>query len=259
MAERIPHPAPRYFLSAEYPEQADWIRSLSLRTGIPIVEPAADGFCLHLSSTGLFELYALRNPALRVQADFCSGEFLYRIKTSGKKQPLAKAVGVAKGLTRVLDATGGLGGDAMILAAMGCEVTVCERHPLIALLLENGLERARATLAFASRVQLRIGDACQHLLELRDAPQVIYLDPMYAAKEKSALPRKAMQIFEDLVGEDSDQAELLTLALSKATERVVVKRPRSAPPLAKPTHSFTGTTTRYDMYLTGTETARLKE
>lgn len=150
----------------------------------------------------------------------------------------------------MLDATGGLGGDAMVLASLGCQVTVCERHPLIALLLENGLEHARRQLAFAEQIHLVKDSAFTYLAGIKDYPQVIYLDPMYPAKEKSALPRKEMQILEDLVGADADQSALFDLALSKAGERVVVKRPKSAPPFAAPTHSFAGTTTRYDMYVT---------
>lgn len=243
-------PGTPLFLGCEQPEQSARIQALGRQSGIPVLCGEQEGFCLSLSADGRFELYALRNPSVRIRADFTSAAFLYRLKTSGKQQPLAKAVGLAKGLTRVLDATGGLGGDAMVLASLGCEVTVCERHPLIALLLENGLEQAREELAFASRVHLISDSAFAYLAGITEYPQVIYLDPMYPAKEKSALPRKEMQILEDLVGIDVDQSELFALALSKATERVVVKRPKSAPPFAAPTHSFAGTTTRYDMYLT---------
>jgi 16S rRNA (guanine1516-N2)-methyltransferase len=245
-----PHGTP-YFLSSRHPDHRERLQCLSARSGIPLWDGETLGYCLELAEEGFFELFALENPTLRVRADFSSGEFRHRLKTSGKQQPLAKAVGIAKGHSRVLDATGGLGGDAMVLASLGCEVTICERHPLVALLLENGLEQARATLPCAAQVRLQPGDAMAYLASLAEPPPVIYLDPMYAVKDKSALSRKAMQIFESLVGADADQAELFQLARSKATQRVVVKRPRHAPPLAPPTHSFAGSTTRYDMYLAG--------
>ena len=89
-----------------------------------------------------------------------------------------------------------------------------------------------------------------YLKELSEKPEVIYLDPMYPTKEKSALPRKEMQILEGLVGADSDQETLFELALKKASDRVVIKRHKNTPPFQEPTHSFEGTTTRYDMYLT---------
>ncbi len=238
-----------YVLDAEKPEQTPQLQALSARTGIPVLNKASEGFCLCLRGDGALELYSLLNPKQKIQVDFTSGEFQHRIKTSGKQQPLAKAIGVAKGLTKVLDVTGGLGGDAMILASLGCQMTICERHPVIALLLENGLEMARVSLDFASNVELKTVDALTYLNELKENPQVIYLDPMYPAKDKSALPRKEMQILEELVGADHDQTELFTLALKKASDRVVVKRPRAAPAFGTPTHSFEGTTTRYDMYL----------
>ena len=44
----------------------------------------------------------------------------------------------------------------MILASLGCHVTICERHPLLALLLEDGLRRAQKTLNFVQNISLRI-------------------------------------------------------------------------------------------------------
>ena len=57
---------------------------------------------------------------------------------------IAKAVGIAQGVRpQVLDATAGLGKDAFVLASLGCQMTLIERQPLIAALLEDGLARAR--------------------------------------------------------------------------------------------------------------------
>lgn len=236
-------------LTTEVVDGESQIQALSRRTGISLLNEASEGFCLSLSTQNRLELYNLKAPRQRVVIDFTSGEFLHRIKTSGKQQPLAKSIGVAKGINDVLDVTGGLGGDAMILASVGCRVTICERHPAVALLLEDGLKRAHGTHVFSKNIELKMINALEYLKGLKEKPQAIYMDPMYPIKEKSALPRKEMKILEDLVGADEDQRELFELALISATERVVVKRPRSAPALAPPTHSFEGTTTRYDMYI----------
>lgn len=240
-----------YFLSADKDEWAELLQSaLSERTGIPLLKEAASGFCLHRRADGFLELYSLSNAKLKITVDFASGDFMHRLKTSGKNQPLTKAIGLSKGISNVLDATGGLGCDAMILASQGLNITLCERHPLIALLLENGLEQAGKHCEFVSRVHLKMQDASDFLNESDENPQAIYLDPMYPVKQKSSLPGKHMQILEALVGADSDQTELFHLALKKATDRVVVKRPKSAKAWGTPTHSYTGTTTRYDMYKT---------
>jgi 16S rRNA (guanine1516-N2)-methyltransferase len=60
-----------------------------------------------------------------------------------------------------------------------------------------------------------------------------------------------MQILQILIGDDQDADELLETALLCAGNRVVVKRPRLAPALADkaPSHSITGKTSRFDVYL----------
>ncbi len=81
------------------------------------------------------------------------------------------------------------------------------------------------------------------------ASTVLYLDPMFPEKNKTALPRKEMQIFRGWVGADADSLELLKLAMQLPVDRIVVKRPMRAEPLLdKVTHSFIGKTVRYDLY-----------
>lgn len=87
---------------------------------------------------------------------------------------------------------------------------------------------------------------------------VIYLDPMFPDKKKSALPRKEMQIFKTLLNSEMyshlnlDATQLLENALQIAKDRVVVKRPIKGPSIEskyKVNHSFLGSAIRYDMYL----------
>jgi 16S rRNA (guanine1516-N2)-methyltransferase len=164
------------------------------------------------------------------------------------KDLIAKAVGV-KGSYRptVIDATAGLGQDAFTLASYGCRVLMLERSPVIASLLEDGLERAKG-LETVSRLSLQVGDA-KVLLSTFEKPDVIYLDPMYPDLGKSAAKRKEMRLFRDLVGDDTDIDELFEIAVKAASKRVVIKRPLKAPKLAKPNTSFAGRTVRFDIYL----------
>jgi 16S rRNA (guanine1516-N2)-methyltransferase len=55
----------------------------------------------------------------------------------------------------------------------------------------------------------------------------------------------------DLIGDDVDAPDVLSLALKKAKKRVVVKRPRLAKPLNDqiPNLVFAGKSTRFDVYL----------
>ena len=79
---------------------------------------------------------------------------------------------------------------------------------------------------------------------------VVYLDPMFPHREKSALVKKEMQIFKEIVGADADSDDLFPIARSVAKKRVVVKRPSKAEFLAnkKPTYSVTGRSSRFDIY-----------
>jgi 16S rRNA (guanine1516-N2)-methyltransferase len=158
----------------------------------------------------------------------------------------------------VVDATAGPGRDAFVLASLGADVLLIERVPAIFALLKDGLARALAdadTRAIAERMHLVLGDAIHQLEALVArtpvAPQVVHLDPMFPHRDKSALVKKEMRLFRQLAGDDQDAPRLLEAALDVATHRVVVKRPRGAPPIEgpPPRHVLEGKTSRYDLYV----------
>ena len=76
--------------------------------------------------------------------DFVEGAVAHRRKFGGGRgQSIAKAVGLKSGaMPTVVDATAGLGRDAFVLASLGCKVTLIERSPVVAALLQDGLARA---------------------------------------------------------------------------------------------------------------------
>jgi 16S rRNA (guanine1516-N2)-methyltransferase len=154
---------------------------------------------------------------------------------------------------KILDATAGLGRDSFILASLGFEITLLERSPIIHALLEDGIKRAGAdaeTAPIVERMHLIQTDAI-HWMQTHAPFDIIYLDPMFPERNKSALVKKEMRIFQDVIGDDADANALLTAALACATKRVVVKRPRLAAYLAELTPSFsqTGSSSRFDIYL----------
>jgi len=81
-------------------------------------------------------------------------------------------------------------------------------------------------------------------------PEVVFLDPMYPHRQKSALVKKEMRLLRQLVGDDEDASDLLVTALARARRRVVVKRPRLAPTLTGPAPGFQiiAPNTRFDVY-----------
>lgn len=204
------------------------------------------------------ELRKLDEPKLgAVYVDFVTGTMAHRRKFGGGRgEAVAKAVGI-KGnyLPTVIDATAGLGRDAFVLAALGCKVRLVERHPVVHLLLQDGLKRAYADVEIGTMMQanMQLLDIA-HIQELNSSEEgadVVYLDPMYPHKQKSALVKKEMRIFQHLIGADLDADMLLEPALLLAQKRAVVKRPNYADFLAKKTPHFSHQTKnhRFDIYL----------
>lgn len=197
-----------------------------------------------------------------VKVDFVGGAAAHRRKFGGGKgQQIAKAVGVRGGFyPRVVDATAGLGRDAFVLASLGCEVHMIERNPVVRALLLDGLNRLQraalddAELAeVAARLSLESGtQSALAWLQSQgeESIPVVYLDPMFPERGKSAKVKKEMVVFHQLVGSDDDADALLEPALRACYYRTVVKRPRLAPHLAeaKPSLSLEGKSGRFDIY-----------
>lgn len=124
-----------------------------------------------------------------------------------------------------------------------------------------------------ARLQFICGDSCE-LLPTLPRPDIVLLDPMFPARRKaSALPRKdirlvgaaaaaaaaapAANVPATAAGSSADggapeEARLFDIARACALRRVLVKRADDSPPLecgAKPDLSFSGRTSRVDVYL----------
>ncbi len=241
------------------PALVEQARRLARRLDLPLLgKEEPDMLLLRLGSERL-ELCRTGDPDLTgaVWVEFVRGRLGYRRKRLGN-QMLLRAVAVKKyGMPLVHDATGGLGSDAFLMAAAGCRVQLFERHPVVAALLADGLRRAAEDPAAAEvcgRITLR-AEEFSGLAGLEkeggQRPQVVYLDPMFPARGKSARVKKGLQLLQLLVGDPGDTGRLLQDALDTATGRVVVKRPRKGPFLAdrRPSFSLAGRTTRFDVYL----------
>ena len=156
----------------------------------------------------------------------------------------------------VVDATAGLGRDGFLLAAAGFRVVLCERNPVVAALLRDGLARAALlprTAAIAARIRLIAADFADGLEQLSERPAVIYLDPMFPPRSKSAKVKQELQLLQLLEGTgggESDAARLLQTALAAGPRKVVVKRPLKGPALAgpAPSHVLRGKAVRFDVY-----------
>jgi 16S rRNA (guanine1516-N2)-methyltransferase len=212
-------------------------------------------------------------------------------RTSGDSGPdlLTKAVAPRKGTDNnsgatVYDLTAGLGQDSLLIANAGAKmVHMVERDPIVAALLEDALRRLRilsdcddndddtrrVAADLSNRLSLEIDDGCRVLENLLTAglelPDIVYLDPMFPVRKKSASVKKNMQVLHSLlesqrgvVEEDqwAEELELLQAAYQAAKLRVVVKRPTNAEPLGgslssglKPSYQTKGSVNRWDVYV----------
>ncbi|OYD24321.1 class I SAM-dependent methyltransferase [Oceanimonas baumannii] len=225
-----------------------------LRTALSGVTAAAP-FAL-IFTEGRLELHKLDEPRLGgVYVDFVAGAVAHRRKFGGGRgQTIAKAVGLKHGHNpSVVDGTAGLGRDAFVLASLGCTVTLCERHPVVHALLQDGLRRAAADTEIGPwvRERLQLLPFGHTLGDIARQPDVVYLDPMFPHKKKTALVKKEMRVFHSLVGADEDADALLAPALELARARVVVKRPDYAGFLDEvpPSAQITSKNNRFDLYV----------
>ena len=197
---------------------------------------------------------ALGNP---VAVDFIHGKTGFRFLRASHEMVVKAVAGRSKEPLSVFDVTAGLGRDSFILAAAGHSVAAVERHPAIACLLWDGLDRARLSAEgalVAERIRLYWGASQEVLAQLPEAdrPDVVYMDPMFPERTKQALVKKEMRLFRDVVGDDLDGEALLATALEVAGKRVVIKRPRKADPVGgcKPGYQLLGKSSRFDVYPT---------
>ena len=197
---------------------------------------------------------SMGNP---VVVDFASGTIGFRGRQNVRQELLVKAVfgRDKKTAPNVLDMTGGLGRDSFILACAGCNVTTLERSPLVFLLLSDGLYRAAMDLELQPVIQnidLHFCDAVKADNLALDSSfyDVVYMDPMFPGRTKSALVKKEMRVFRDVVGEDMDVNQLFEQARNVAQKKVIVKRPRKSAFIKdkKPTYSVEGRSSRFDVY-----------
>jgi len=257
-------------ICATHPDLADKAELLAQQLSLPVINlpqktEQIDNFdFVFLLSLALIaenefrlELHFPKHRFAPVYVDFQNQSLLYRQKFGGgRQQPLARAIGLKHGWApRVVDATAGLGRDAFILASLGCQVHMLERNPIIHALLKDGLRRLKISEANTKLANLTLSldltESLAWLQSFNNAIDVVYLDPMYPHRSKSALVKKEMRVLRQLVGDDLDIESVLEFALTKANNRVVVKRPKTATSIGNitPSHSIAAKNTRFDVYI----------
>ena len=189
---------------------------------------------------------------MRLRVDFT--DMLPRLKPERLSRELLVRAAKVKGTSGdvlAVDATAGLGEDSLLLAAAGFCVLMFESDPTIAALLKDGLARAARVPELADalgRMQLREADSVKELQQIGESPDIVYLDPMFPARRKSAAVKKKFQLLQRLEAPPENAEALLNAALAAHPRKIVVKRPLKGPFLAdvKPSYSLNGKAVRMD-------------
>lgn len=208
----------------------------------------AAGLELRRDADGL----ALAGGGMVLRADFSA--LLPRLRPDRLGRELLVRAARVRGVEAptAVDTTAGLGEDSLLLAAAGFTVTMFEKDPVIAALLRDALERAAANpelAPVAARMTLVEGDSVAGLRDLGFSPDVVFLDPMFPERTKSAAVKKKFQLLHHLERPCDNEAELLGAALTAHPRKVVIKRPPRGPLLAgaKPSYQVAGKAVRYDV------------
>lgn len=235
----------------------DHAQQLADLLSIPLIsDPQGYQVFFNLTPNHL-ELIALEEKSKKpssLRVDFTTPRNLHRVKNP-HKELLIQAIKVRKKLpATVVDATGGLGRDAFLLAAAGCKVDVFERNYFIGALLADGLKRAALapqTAHICNRIKLHIQNTVEHIGELSAPPEVVYLDPMFPERDKSAKVKQNLRILRYIEGDQGEEQELFAAAWTIKPRKIVVKRPLKSAPLCeiRPTYTLKGKAVRFDVYI----------
>jgi len=237
---------------SECADQGKW-KELSERTGLePTAERTADGepyLCIDRDGA-----ISLVSGAQSLRGDFA--RMMRRVEPANLNGELVVRAARIRGLSmplRVADATAGLGEDSFLLAAAGYEVQMYEYDPVIAVLLQDALDRARASddpalAGIARRMHFQQGDSRELLRQMKWKPDIVLLDPMFPARRKSGLVRKKLQFIQQLEKPCDDEHSLMDAAIAADPRKIIVKRPKNAAYLAgrKPSSQVKGKIIRYD-------------
>ena len=99
-----------------------------------------------------------------------------------------------------------------------------------------------------SRMRLHRENSLEGLARMEQAPDLVLLDPMFPARQKSSLIKKKLQLLQKLEIPCPEEAMLLQAAIDSHPRKILIKRPLKGPFLAgvKPHYSLKGKAIRYD-------------
>lgn len=224
----------------------DAAEALAERVNAPLSEKIGDGLTLMTDADGI----SLLGFGMRYQGDF--EHMLPRVTRGRLSHEMLVHVAKPKGGGLfAIDATAGMGEDSFLLAACGYDVTMYEKNAVIAALLRDAMRRAEGDPLLkdiVGRMHLYEGDSTELIPDTGGTVDLVYLDPMFPARQKSGLINKKLQLIQKLEQPCVDEKSLLDAALSVQPKKIIIKRPLRGACLAgvEPSYSVKGKAIRYD-------------
>lgn len=199
--------------------------------------PQGPGFRLWYDESGMTLLHGKRGSMTLDYRD---------IEARSSQSSLLARACTASARPAVADLMAGWGTDGLSLALRGCTVTLVERAPIVWAMLDE----------FVNRLGLSASVVCEAAEQWCEnhpkAVEVAYLDPMFPARRKAALPGKGMQYLRDVAWQgDTPLSRQIQLARRAARDRVVVKRRAREQPVLAPGWRIRGRRVRFDVYRAG--------
>lgn len=227
----------------------DQVLTLAKRVGAPVWEIPGPNLTLQIEKDGI----TLTGFGLSYRGDF--EQMLHRI--SGGRlyhEMLVRMAKTNRPSPTAVDATAGMGEDSLLLAAYGYEVTMYEQNPVVAVLLQDSINRAKRNPLLApvvERMHLVEGNSIEHLSGQTEKIDLIYLDPMFPARQKSSLVNKKLQLIQKLEQPCLEEEALLDAAMEMRPGKIIIKRPLKGGYLAgrKPHYTVKGKAIRYDCFV----------
>lgn len=185
-------------ITTDNPSVSEYARKLSEHLELKLfseMPTSSDELVLRLDDEGLFLCgngQFFHGDFSRMQSRINQGRLYSELLVKAAKLKGPKTAPMA------VDATAGMGEDALLLAAAGYTVQLYERDPIIAALLSDTLRRASVLPELNSivgRMHLIEGDSITALSNLSSGPDIILLDPMFPERQKSALIKKSSNYY----------------------------------------------------------------
>ena len=212
-----------------------------IKDGILVLSAGKDGIKLTYGNMEVKEDFS--GMYARIRKNNLNGELLVKA---------ARIPGMSPSELTVADATAGLGEDSFLLAAAGYRVLLFEKDPVIYLLLKDALRRAADDPEIhdiAARMKCTESDSRTALGSITEKPDIVYLDPMFPARQKSGLVKKKFQLLHLLEKPCTDEKDMMDAAFGADPGKIIIKRPLKAAAMAdvRPSYSLSGRTVRYDV------------